>query len=118
MEPVVRIELNGSKALLSHEEVMDNLVAHGWDGFINIFEGFNLKAAQAFNQTFDGVRDKIGDLELDVTEGSIEEATGFPQEGNCWFKNIKFEGVPWHSQMASKKSCYSEKGTPIVLFKP
>jgi hypothetical protein len=74
--------------------------------------------AQAFAQTFDGTRDKIGDLQLEVTEGSIAEATGLSQEGARWFKNLKFEGVPWHLLMASKKSCYCAKGTPIVLFKP
>jgi hypothetical protein len=74
--------------------------------------------AQAFAQTFDGTRAKIGDLQLEVTEGSIAEATGLPQEGARWFKNLKFEGMPWHLLMASKKSRYSAKGTPIVLFKP
>jgi hypothetical protein len=53
-----------------------------------------------------------------VIEGSIAEATGFPQEGSHWFKNLKFEGVPWNILMDSKKSCYNAKGTPIVLFKP
>jgi hypothetical protein len=73
---------------------------------------------QAFTQTFDGTRDKIGDLQLEVTKGLIAEATGLPQEGHRWFKNLNFEGIPWHLLMSSKKSCYSAKGTPIVLFKP
>jgi hypothetical protein len=34
MVPVVRIEPNGSQALLSHDNVMYDLVAYGWDGFI------------------------------------------------------------------------------------
>jgi hypothetical protein len=55
---------------------------------------------------------------LEVTEDSIAEAMGFPQEGARWFKNLKFEGIPWHLLMASKRSCYNVKGTPIVLFKP
>jgi hypothetical protein len=60
---------------------MDNLVAYGWDRFIKLFEGFNLKFSQAFAQTFDGGKAKIGDLQLEVTEDYIAEATRFPQEG-------------------------------------
>ena len=115
---VVRIEPNGSKDLLSHDNVMDNLVAYGWDGFIRRFEGFNLKVAQAIAQTFDGTRDKIGDLQLEVTKGSIAEATGMSQEGALWFKNLKIEAMPWTLLMVRKKSCYCAKGTPIVVFKP
>jgi hypothetical protein len=70
------------------------------------------------SQTFDGAKAKIGYLQLEVTEGSIAEATRFPQEGARWFKKLKFEGVPWNLLMASKKMHYSVKGTPIVLFKP
>jgi hypothetical protein len=55
---------------------------------------------------------------LEVIEGSIVEAFGFPQEGARWFKNLTFEGIPWHLLMDSKKSRYSVKGTPMFLFKP
>lgn len=94
MEPMVRIDPNGAQALLSHEDSMDDLVVYGQDGFIKRIEGFNLKLAQAFTQSFDGTRAKIGDLQLKVTEGSIAEATGLPQEGDRWFKNLKLEGMP------------------------
>jgi hypothetical protein len=48
MALVVWIEPNGSQALLSHDDSMDDLVAYGYNGFIKQFEGFNLKVAQAF----------------------------------------------------------------------
>jgi hypothetical protein len=118
MAPVVRIEMNGSQALLSHDDVVDDLVAFGWVKFIQSFEGFNLEVAQDFSQTFDGTKAKIGDLQLEVSEDSIAEATGLSQEGDRWFKNLKFEGIPWHLLMVSKRSRYDVKGTPIVLFKP
>jgi hypothetical protein len=118
MAPVVRIELNGSQAFLSHDDVVDDLVVFGWVKFIQSFEGFNLEVAQDFSQTFDGTRAKIGDLQLQVSEESIAEATGLSREGDRWFKNLKFEGIPWHLLMVSKKSCYDVKGTPIFLFKP
>jgi hypothetical protein len=81
MAPVVRMESNGSQALLSHDDIVDDLMDFGWVRFIKLFEGFNLEVAQAFSQTFDGAKAKIGDLQLEVTEDSIAEATGFPQEG-------------------------------------
>jgi hypothetical protein len=115
---MVRMEPNGSHDLLSHDNNVDDLMAFGWVGFIKLFEGFNLEFDQAFSQTFDCAKPKIGDLQLEVTEDSIAEATGFPQGGARWFKNLKFKGVPWHLLMASKRSCYNVKGTLIVLFKP
>jgi hypothetical protein len=39
---MVRIELNGWQALLSHDDAIDDLQAHGWDTFILKFEGYNL----------------------------------------------------------------------------
>jgi hypothetical protein len=40
--PVVRIVLNGCQDLLSHDDAIDDLKAHGWDVFLNKFEGYNL----------------------------------------------------------------------------
>jgi hypothetical protein len=48
MSLVFHIEPNGGQALLSHNGVIDNLKAHGWDVFLKKFEGFNLSVAQAF----------------------------------------------------------------------
>jgi len=62
MVPVARIGSNGSQALLSHGDVVEDIVAYGWDGFIRRFDGFNLVVAQAFSKTFDGTRAKIRDL--------------------------------------------------------
>jgi hypothetical protein len=62
MASMVRIKPNGSQALLSHDDAMDNIVAHGWDVFIRWFDSFNLAVAQDFTQNFDGTRDKIRDL--------------------------------------------------------
>jgi hypothetical protein len=103
MAPVVRIEPNGSQSLLSYDDALNELVVYGWDSFIRRFEGYNLAVAQDFTQSFDGSKVKIGDLQLEVTEDSIEQATGLSQEEDRWFKNIKIEGMPWRLLMASKK---------------
>jgi hypothetical protein len=106
------------QALLAHDDVIGDIVAHGWDIFIRQFEGYNLAVAQAFAQSFDGSKAKIGDLQLEVTEDSIAQATGLSQEGERWFKNAKIEGVPWNFLMVSKKSKCCPKGTLITLIKP
>ena len=93
-------------------------MAFGWVRFIQLFEGFNLEVAQDFSQTFDGTKAKIGYLQLEVTEDSIEKAIGLSQQGDHSFKKLKFEGIPWHLLMVSKRSHYNVKGTPIGLFKP
>jgi hypothetical protein len=103
--------------LLSHDDVVDDLVHFGWVKFIQYFEGFNLEVAQAFAKTFDGAKAKVGDMQLQVNEESIAEAMGLSQEGDRWFKNLKIEGIPWHSLLVSKISCYNVKGMPIQLFK-
>ena len=40
--PYIRIEINGSHALLSHDDVVDDITFFGWVKFIQSFEGFNL----------------------------------------------------------------------------
>jgi hypothetical protein len=59
---VVRIESNGSWALVSHDDVVDDLVFFGWVMFIQSFKGFNLEITQSFAKTFDSTREKVGDL--------------------------------------------------------
>jgi hypothetical protein len=76
MAPIVKIEMNGSHDILSHDDVMDDLIVFGWVKFIQSFEGFDLEITQDFAKTFDGARAKIGDLQLQVSEESIAEATG------------------------------------------
>jgi hypothetical protein len=117
MDPIVRIELNGSQALLSLDDVVEDLKGHGWDAFIKRFEGYNLRLAKEFTQTFDGCREKVGDIQLEVTEEFISEATGLPLTGQKWFKNSKIEEVPWGLFVTSRKIECCEKGIPVSLLK-
>ena len=111
------MESNGSRDLLSNDDNVEDLMDFGWVRFIQLFEGFNLKISRDFPETFDGAKAKICYLQLEVTKNSTAESIGFPQEGAHGFKTIKFEGIPCHLLMDSKRSCYNVKGTPIVLFK-
>jgi hypothetical protein len=89
MAPVVRIEPNGSQALLLFDNARKDLEDNGWLVFIQRFEGFNLFVAQQFALTFDGCRAKIGDIQLELNEKFISSATGLAAMGQRWFKNPK-----------------------------
>jgi hypothetical protein len=81
MALVVRIESNGVQTLLSFDNAREDLERNGWCVFVEKFEGFNLTVAQEFALTFDGCRAKIGDVQLDLNEYFISQATGLPSVG-------------------------------------
>ena len=107
MAPVVRIEPNGVQTLLSFDNSRDDLERNGWCVFVEKFEGFNLTVAQEFALTFDGCREKIGDVQLDVNEDFISQATGLPVVGKKWFKNERLKRFPGH--------CCSPQGKLLVV---
>jgi hypothetical protein len=78
MDPDVQIELNGSQAFLSHDDAVEDLKGQVWDTFIKRFKGYKLRVAKEFTQTFDGYREKVGDIQLEVTKKFINEATRIP----------------------------------------
>jgi hypothetical protein len=49
---------------------------------------------QDFSQLFDGSKDNIEDLQLEVTEDSISQDTRLSQEGEQRLKDAKIEGMP------------------------
>jgi hypothetical protein len=81
MAPVVRIEPNGSQALLLFDNAQKDLQDNGWLKFVQRFEGFNLFVAQQFSLTFDGCRAKIGDIQLEISEEFINSSTGLAATG-------------------------------------
>jgi hypothetical protein len=117
MALVVRIEPNGTQALLSHDNAVEDLKGHGWDAFIKRFEGYNLCVAKEFAQMFDGYREKIRDIQLEVTEEFFNESIGIPSTGKKCFKNSKIEEVPWSLFITSRKINCGEKGIHISFIK-
>jgi hypothetical protein len=63
--------------------------------FIEKFQGYNLRVAKEFSITFDGCRTKVGDMQLKIIEEFLSEATRLPLSGQRWFKNSKFDEIPW-----------------------
>jgi hypothetical protein len=118
MAPVVRIEPNGSQALLLFDNARKDLQDNGWLTFIQRFEGFNLFVAHQFTLTFDGCRAKVGDIQLEISEEFISSATGLAATGQRWFKNSKVDEVSWPLLFVSRKVTSCDKGMPISMLKP
>jgi hypothetical protein len=95
MASVVRIEPNGSQALLLFDNAHKDLENSGWLVFIQSFEGFNLCVAQQFALTFDSCRAKVGDIQLELNEKVISFSTGLEATGERWFKKSKVYEVSW-----------------------
>ena len=81
MAPVVRVEPNGIQTLLSYDNAREDLERNGWHIFIKKFQGFNLLVTQEFALTFDGCREKVSDVQLEVTEEFPSQATRLPTVG-------------------------------------
>ena len=90
MAPVIRIEPNGIQNLLSYDDAREDLERNGWHVFIRKFQGFNIRVAQEFSLSFDGCREKVGDVELEVTEEFLSQATGLPASGQNGLKTQKW----------------------------
>ena len=118
MALVVRVDPNGIQTLLSYDNTRDNLERNGWHLFIEKFKGFNLRVAQEFALTFDGCKAKISDVQLEVTEEFLSQATGLPAVVHKWFKNAKVEEVPWTLMFTSRKITSFDRGMPISSLKP
>lgn len=118
MAPVVRIEPNSVQTLLSFDNAREDLERNGWCVFVEKFEGFNLTVAQEFALTFDGCRAKIGDVQLELNEDFISQATDLPVVGQKWFKNSKVEEVPWSLFFTSMRITSCDRGMPVTTLKP
>jgi hypothetical protein len=118
MAPVVRIKPNGIQTLLSYDNARDNLEMNGWRLFIEKFNGFNLRVSQEFALTFDGCREKIGGVKLEVTEEFLSQAMGLPAIGQKWFKNEKVEEVPWTLMFTSRKITSCDRSMSVSSLKP
>jgi hypothetical protein len=117
MAPVMRVEPNGSQALLMFDSARADLEEFGWLSFIQKFDGFNLGVARQFALTFDGCRAKVGDVQLQIDEKFLSLATGLPITGQRWSKNCKVEEVPWTLLFQSRKVSSCDKGLPVTMMK-
>jgi hypothetical protein len=73
---------------------------------------------QEFAQAFDGRRVHIGELEMDITEEFIAQATELPQEGEKWFKNQRITTNEWKKFLVNlEKTVNWNKGILVAAIK-
>jgi hypothetical protein len=60
----------------------------GWLQFLMSFRGHNVGVARDFAQSFDGRIAKVGEIEIQVNEAIIFEATYFPWSREKWSKKL------------------------------
>ena len=63
--------------------------AAGWYKFLKKFSGENVAISQAFIETFDGEKVKIGSQTFNITETIIARETHTSATGDSWHKNNK-----------------------------
>jgi hypothetical protein len=54
MDPIVKIEPNGSQTLLLCDDAREDLKGQGWLFLLEKFQGFKLRTTQEFSLYFDG----------------------------------------------------------------
>ena len=86
MAPVSIFELVGDEYLDIAPKCHELVVKVGWLGFLQKFSGFNLAILRAFTTLFDGLKEQVEDIVLQLMEEFISWATGFPMVEECWHK--------------------------------
>ena len=63
----------------------------GWFVFFENIKGYNVKVSREFARKLTWSQVDFTSLSFEVSETSIVEATGFPTDGDKWFKQFYFE---------------------------
>ena len=95
MDPISRFELIGDEYLDVAPECRELVVKVGWLGFLQKFSGFNLVISRAFVTSFDGMKAKVGDIMLQLTEEFISWAICLPMVGEHWYKGKHVKNDDW-----------------------
>lgn len=111
--PALMSELEGVKYLNAHPTVAQFFRKTKVFAYCEKLETFHQQIAKAFATSYDGRVAKIGRDEFIIDESAIQEATGLPRTGECWFKttnhaDIEFRyylleehrGIIWNKNVA------------------
>jgi hypothetical protein len=79
-------ELNDIAYMKAHPEVCQMFKEAGYYKFCEKLQGSHQGVVEAFSLSFDGVKAKVGTVEMYVDEALIEIATKIPSIGERWFK--------------------------------
>ena len=91
--PALRSELEGVKYLNALPTVAQFFKQVGVFTYCEKLETFHHQIAESFATTYDGRVAKLGREEFIFDEAAIQEATGLPRSGECWFKTTNHESI-------------------------
>jgi hypothetical protein len=84
---LLKRELDNLSFLQSHLEVQRHFSNAGCMEFAEKLQvGCHQATTKAFAKTFDGIKARVGSVEIKVDEVVIAAATGLPRTGQKWFK--------------------------------
>ena len=96
---LLRRELQDVSYLESHPEVCQMFKDAGCYRFCEKLQGYHQGIAEAFAKSFDGVKVKLGPLEMQIDEASVTVATEMPGEGERWFKTTAIKDIEFRSYL-------------------
>jgi hypothetical protein len=88
---IVRFEPQGLQLLESNPIFKESLQAVGCLAFCEKLHGGHMDVDKQFSLNFDGVKTKVGSLEIQVNKQRISSATGIPLQGERWFNGTPLE---------------------------
>ena len=82
---MARYEPSNTQELTKNAEFFAIFQAVGWTEFFQCINGFHREAALQFTLNLTKTHSEVWGLRIEVSEATVAEVTGLPQEGRAWF---------------------------------
>ena len=102
----------GDEYLDAAPECHELVVKVGWLGFLQKFSGFNLAVSRAFATLFDGMKARVGDIVLQLTQEFLSQDIGLEMARERWYKGKHMKNDDWKdflnptNRQIESKSCF------------
>jgi len=107
-------ELSDTAYLKAHPEVCQMFKEAGCYRFCEKLQGSHQGVVEAFALSFDGVKAKVGTMEMQVDEDLIAIATEIPRIGERWFKTTITKDIEFRSYLRPEHKCITwNKDVPM-----
>jgi hypothetical protein len=83
-EPIIQLY----RETTEYQDCKEKYEQAGWVPFFEKFKGHHEGISLSFVQTYDGESVYFGDMNLTITEATIEETTGLPMVGEKYLKRV------------------------------
>jgi hypothetical protein len=93
---IVIFEHQGLKLVNADPTIRVSFEQVGCIKFSEKLQGYNMQVEKEFALSFDGIRAKVGNLQLQVSEDTIVVATQILAHGEQWFKGMQLDLSYYH----------------------